>query len=248
VNRIVGSTIALAASVLAIASAGDAAMTARIHPECVRTSDHAREAFIRGPGGLQTATVELGTGREGVLLAHEVQGDLCDWLPYARVLASAGFRVLAFDFDGSITYSGKSKGGSVLDFPGEVSAAAGALRTDGARSVVLIGSSFGGTTSLVAAAAMHPPPAVVAVSTPATFLNMNAAKAVYRTSFPLLLVATKDDVSVLPDQHILYRSARTDDKQSLLLPGGDHGIQILAGTNAARAKAAILSFAKAHSG
>jgi pimeloyl-ACP methyl ester carboxylesterase len=43
----------------------------------------------------------LGSGKTGVVLAHESPADLCGWVPYARVLSHAGFRVLLFDHRGS---------------------------------------------------------------------------------------------------------------------------------------------------
>jgi pimeloyl-ACP methyl ester carboxylesterase len=39
----------------------------------------------------------LGDGKTGIVLAHESPADLCGWLPYAKALSAAGFRVLAFD-------------------------------------------------------------------------------------------------------------------------------------------------------
>ena len=41
--------------------------------------------------------VVLGSGPRGVVLAHASDGSFCEWLPYARDLAAAGYRVLAYD-------------------------------------------------------------------------------------------------------------------------------------------------------
>src|SRR5262249_62042229 len=45
--------------------------------------------FGAGLGGLV-----LGTGRTGVVLAHQSDGDVCQWLPYGKSLAQRGYKVL----------------------------------------------------------------------------------------------------------------------------------------------------------
>jgi len=59
----------------------------------------------------------------------------------------ARFRVVAFDFDGM---GGSTPGNG--DYPGEVAAAAQWARDHGARQIVLMGASMGGTAVMVAAA------------------------------------------------------------------------------------------------
>jgi len=55
--------------------------------------------------GLAGATnligVVLGTGKTGVVLAHQSRGNRCQWADYAHELAQAGYRSLIFDFAGS---------------------------------------------------------------------------------------------------------------------------------------------------
>jgi pimeloyl-ACP methyl ester carboxylesterase len=50
--------------------------------------------------GLSIAAVDMGTGQMGVVLAHQSDASMCQWLPYAKVLKSKGYRVVAFDFAG----------------------------------------------------------------------------------------------------------------------------------------------------
>src|SRR5205809_1289270 len=52
---------------------------------------------FRAADGVRLRGALLGKGHVGVALAHEYNGDLCNWAPYARYLAARGFRVLFFD-------------------------------------------------------------------------------------------------------------------------------------------------------
>lgn len=232
---------------LALASVawGGPAAKPKIHPECVRAADHARPLFFRTADGIRLAGVMLGRGTAGVTLAHQSRGDLCDWLPFARTLAASGYRVLAFDFRGY----GESQTARNVDFPLDVAAAARALRAAGAKAVVPIGASMGGTATLVASASMRPAPAgAVSLSGPAEFGSMDAKAAVARSTVPLLLVAAKGDTDFAPDQPLLARVARTSDKQVAIVAGYDHGIDLLSGSARKRVTSLVLSFLRRHRG
>jgi hypothetical protein len=41
----------------------------------------------------------LGTGRRGVVLSNQSDQNLCGWLPFAKTLATRGFRALVYDYD-----------------------------------------------------------------------------------------------------------------------------------------------------
>ena len=99
--------------------------------------------------------VMVGRGPRGVVLAHQGGGappNLCSWMPYARQLARAGFRVLAFDHrnSGSSARVGSPTRAWRVDL--DVRGAVAELRRRGATSVVLGGASLGGTAVLAAAA------------------------------------------------------------------------------------------------
>src|SRR5262245_61843956 len=114
---------------------------------CLSPRERGQMFVLHGPGGNRLAALSVGTGRVAVILAHQVAGSLCQWWPYGRTLAAAGFRVVAFDFDGF----GASPPGN-NDYPGEVAAAARWARHAGAKKIILIGGSMGGTAVMVAAA------------------------------------------------------------------------------------------------
>lgn len=96
------------------------------------------------------------TGR-AVVLAHGGQFHKESWTPQAHVLTAAGYEVLAFDFRGF----GASHGPGEKDFDHapfqlDILAAVRYLRTHGAKSVSVIGGSFGGAAAGDACIDSHP--------------------------------------------------------------------------------------------
>src|SRR4051812_26855517 len=65
--------------------------------KCLTGPERAGLVRLRSDNGASLAGVLLGGGRTGVVLAHSNNTDLCDWVPYARVLAGLGY--LAFSID-----------------------------------------------------------------------------------------------------------------------------------------------------
>jgi pimeloyl-ACP methyl ester carboxylesterase len=95
-------------------------------------------------GGLIFADV-YGEGSRGVVLAHGGQFNKESWAKQAQALAKAGFRVLAFDFRGY----GQSRGPGQSDIYTapmqlDVLAAVRYLHKTGAKTVSVVGASFGG--------------------------------------------------------------------------------------------------------
>ena len=231
----------LTTSIVAALPVEAAKTPARIHPECVRVRDHAKAMRFRTADGLRLAGVMLGNGSTGVVLAHQLRSDLCEWMPFARVLASNGFRVLAFDFRG---YGASSPRAGRLTKDADVVAAARALRAQGVRDVALMGGSMGGTAVLTASAELRVPPrAVVGLSSPAEFGGMDATAAVARTTVPLLLLVSQDDVDFVPDQRTLFQASTSPEKRLEILPGREHGARILSRRSA---RALVLAFLEGH--
>ena len=101
-------------------------------------------SFPTRDGGLVYADL-YGDGDRGVVLAHGGRFNKESWEKQARMLAKAGFRVLAIDFRGR----GRSRGGRWTQ-PGDdgarfdVLAAIRYLHETGASSVSVVGASYGG--------------------------------------------------------------------------------------------------------
>ncbi len=101
-------------------------------------------SFPTQDGGVVYADL-YGEGERGVVLAHGGRFDKAGWEKQARVLAKAGFRVLAIDFRGY----GQSRGPGASDPLGaplhfDVLAAVRYLRKMGAKSISVVGASMGG--------------------------------------------------------------------------------------------------------
>jgi esterase/lipase len=163
-------------------------------------------------------------------------------LPFARVLAKAGYRVLAYD--------SRSSGESQLVLPRsslratyyyrDVIAAAKVLRAKGAKRIVVAGASLGGTSSIIAAPAIGSSlAAVVSLSAPATDA---ALKAVTKVNVPTFFAAGKDDVDFAQDAQTLYDASSGAGKHIAIYPTGEHGTALLAGSDGAGPRRALLDF------
>jgi alpha-beta hydrolase superfamily lysophospholipase len=103
--------------------------------------------FAADDGGQVCADL-YGQGGNAVVLAHGGRFNKESWRDQAVLLASAGFRVLAIDFRGF----GCSKGPGQQDFDSapfekDVLAAVRYLRAQGAKTVSVVGGSFGGAAA-----------------------------------------------------------------------------------------------------
>jgi pimeloyl-ACP methyl ester carboxylesterase len=200
---------------------------------------------LTNSAGYSLAAVELGAGEKGVVLAHQSEGSLCEWLPFAQVLAERGFRVLAFDFAGY----GSSTPTRQKTYVEDVRTAVAYLRDGGAKTVAIIGASMGATMSIVAAAAIAPPvDAVIALSPPVDFDGVNAEKAAPSLRPPALYIAGDTDGDYATYAEAIYAATPGDDRQLLVVVAPQHGIQILAAETQAtiNARNAIELFLDAH--
>jgi dienelactone hydrolase len=161
--------------------------------------------------------VVVGSSPRGVVLAHGQNGDFCEWLPYARELAAAGYRVLAYDARGY---------GLRVDL--DMAAAIEALRRTGSEHVTAMGSSMGAIAALIGSASLpSAPAAVVSLSAPASFGPLNALPAVARLRAPTFFAASELDDPFVGDARALYAASAAPDKQLEILPGGVHGSDLL---------------------
>src|SRR3954465_7262084 len=96
-------------------------------------------SFSTGDGGLIHADL-YGEGDRGIVLAHGGRRTKSDWEKQARTLVNAGFRVIAFAFRGyGQSRAGRSGDGVRFD----VLAAVRYLHENGAKTVSVVGASFG---------------------------------------------------------------------------------------------------------
>ena len=234
----------LLAVMLAVAVSPATAATHRAEHECIRGG----ELWFYAGDGTKLVGHRFGTGTTAVILAHQSEGSLCDWLPFARRLARQGYFVFAVDFRG-YGFSQVRTGTAANRFTGDLAAATKALRKRGTRKVFLVGASMGGIASLVAAVNVSPAiDGVVSISSPSRFRGMDALKSAPRLRVPVLYLAAADDDNAgydfSRDAEAMHAATAAADKRIEVLPGSWHGIALVA--ESPQAKALIEAFLGAH--
>jgi pimeloyl-ACP methyl ester carboxylesterase len=147
-------------------------------------------SFATEDGGLIQADL-YGKGDRGVVLAHGGRFTKESWQPQAQQLARAGFHVLAFDFRGF----GQSHGPGDSDMftapmQLDVLAAVRYLRKNGAKTVAIVGGSFGGSAAADASITAQPGEINGLVLLAADW-NGPAE----RIKVPLLVIVARDDAN-----------------------------------------------------
>ncbi len=197
-------------------------------------------SFPTEDGGVVHADM-YGNGDRGVVLAHGGRFNKESWATQAHVLAKAGFRALAIDFRGR----GQSQGGPQITSPDDVHfdvlAAVRYLHEIGAKTVSVVGGSFGGWAAAQAA--------VEAKEGEIDRIVLLAASAIdepERMKGRKLFITTRDDFSGsgvlrLPEIRDQYERA-PDPKQLVILEGAAHAQHIFETDQGERLMDEILRF------
>jgi pimeloyl-ACP methyl ester carboxylesterase len=162
-----------------------------------------------------------GAGSRGVVLAPGGQFTKESWRPQAETLVRAGFEVLAFDFRGF----GKSHGPGDADMDTapmhlDVLAAVRYLRKNGAKTVSVVGGSFGGSAAADASIASQPGEIDGLI-----LLGAEGNGPAERIESPLLVIVARDDSNDdgprLPRIRAWFDKA-PEPKQLIVLDGSAH--------------------------
>jgi pimeloyl-ACP methyl ester carboxylesterase len=208
---------------------------------CPDLAVQGQPVHLTNNAGHTIAAVDLGSGPRGVVLAHQSDASMCQWLPYATSLASRGFRVVAFDFAGFGT-SSRAKPKTYLD---DIWTVVNYLRERGTEKVVLVGASMGATMSVVATAAITPPvDGVVAVSPPTSFDGINAERAAPSLRTPTLYIAGTGDGDYSVYARLISQATPTQYRGILLVDAPQHGVDLVGAPSAAgeQVRAAVEQF------
>jgi alpha-beta hydrolase superfamily lysophospholipase len=200
-------------------------------------------SFSTEDGGLIYADL-YGKGDRGLVLAHGGRFTKESWQPQAHTLAKAGFRVLAFDFRGF----GKSHAPGDSDmFTApmrlDVLAAVRYLRNNGAKTIGVIGGSFGGTAAADASIESRPGEINQLI-----LLAAQGNGPAERIKAPLLIIVAKDDANDdgLRLPHIRKWFDKAPEPKKLIVLDGSAHAQFLFQTNQAdRVMKEVLSFLSA---
>jgi alpha-beta hydrolase superfamily lysophospholipase len=219
------TALVLLVAAVAVAAPTGLAGSQRANHDCVRGG----ELWFTTADGVRLVGHRFGGLRPGarpvVVLAHQSNGSLCEWLPEARRLAQRGIWVFAFDFRGHGSSKGRLHYGRLAT---DYTAAVKAVRALGARQVVLAGASLGGIAAVAAAASIRP---VIAG-------RVDARPFAPRLAVPALFVASRGDQSppydFAADAQRLYDTAGSAAKHLELVDGTDHGVALVARSAAVR--------------
>ena len=183
----------------------------------------------------------LGDGDVGVVFANDSGNSACGWMSLARELVGHGMRALVFEYDDE----GRA--------PNEAIAAAHALRSAGAHHLAIVGASIGGRAVVQATSRDH--------RTFAAAVSLSAERSVganlreilplaRRVRTPSLYVGSRDDGYTFfgRDTRQFHQVTPARVNRMLLLPGGDHGVDLLSDENGPRVRETILSFLQANAG
>ncbi len=224
-----GRLLSFFAVLAVVLAAGASARSERGSHACVK----AGEVRFSVADGTKLVGHRFGQGPTAVILVHQGNGSLCEWVPYARRLAARGYFVFPIDLRGH-GLSQRRAGAAGNRFAADVAAAAKLVRKLGKKKVFVVGASMGGIATLVAGANVTPPLAgVVALSAPARFRGLDALATAPRLRVPVLYVAAEGDDNAgfdfSEDARALDAATASPDKQLELVEGNRHGIALLGG-------------------
>src|SRR4029077_318379 len=197
-------------------------------------------SFSTEDGGLIYADL-YGNSDRGLVLAHGGRFTKESWQPQAQSLAKAGFQVLAFDFRGF----GKSHGPGDSDMftapvQLDVLAAVRYLRSKGAKTVAVMGGSFGGAAAADASIAARPGEINQLI-----LLAAEGNGPAERIKAPLLIIVARDDANAdglrLPHIRAWFDRA-PEPKELIVLDGSPHAQFLFQTDQADRVMKEVLRF------
>jgi len=198
-----------------------------------------RHISFPAPDGYLLRADLYGKGPRGVVLAHGGRFTMESWDKQARILAKAGFRVLALDFRG---YGQTIPGTQTSDdksYP-DVLTAVRYLHSTGAKSVSVVGASMGGDAAADAAIAARPEEIDRIV-----FLGSDGGDTPERLPGRKLFIVSRNDASAeglrLPRISEHYGRA-PEPKQLVILEGSAHAQFIFDTDQSSRLMQELLRF------
>jgi alpha-beta hydrolase superfamily lysophospholipase len=217
-------SIAVLVAVIALLAGSASAQNRAVRHACAKQG----EIRFRAADGLRLAGHRFGRGKTAVVFAHEARGGACQWIPFARALARRGYLTIAFDFRG-YGRSQTPKRGAWSRLPADVIAAAKLGRSLGAKKVVVVGASMGGTNVVAAGAnARTVIDGVISVSAPTSYGRTDALAAARKLQLPVLYLVGEGDEGFVEHARLLHEATSSTDKRLEILDSSQHGVLLAA--------------------
>lgn len=175
----------------------------------------------------------LGTGSKAVVISNQSGQDLCGWKPVAEALVSRGYEVALYDYIGAADENAAS--------------VANWMRSRGATKLALLGASQGAKASIIAATHTSiPPDALVALSGEQYLEGQDVSKSAAKLRCPTLFVTANHDPFDATSANEEFQQVAPKGVSTLIVvPGTDHGIQLLGHPDVS---AQVFAFLQAHLG
>jgi pimeloyl-ACP methyl ester carboxylesterase len=233
------TTSATTASTTTSGSSGFSTATGP-HPECLTPSEQQAVEHLTVHSGATIEAVSLGRGTTAVVLGHSMDMNLCEWMPQARLLARRGYLVVAIDFEG-FGESDPPAHPNAIPVDQDLLVAATWAGRHGAKKVVFMGSSMGGTAAIEAGVRSRlPVAAVVSLSGPSGVYALDAWADIPRLHAPCLLLVGSDDTDYAFYASQLSAAAGCHPASLHTFPVRAHGSDLYQATNASTVVRAFL--------
>jgi pimeloyl-ACP methyl ester carboxylesterase len=178
----------------------------------------------------------IGSGETALIFSNGQTVPKFFWLPVAQRLAGQGYLCLLFDYRGISPSQGRD---DLSRRDSDLRAAMAAARAHGARAVVLVGASFGGTLALALAARIQPK-AIIILSAPLSADAFTVSEAELKAlTIPKLFMASQDDTQYVGAIQQMYDQS-SEPKQLHIFPGKNHGDAILTAADTGGAAMALV--------
>jgi pimeloyl-ACP methyl ester carboxylesterase len=195
-----------------------------------------REVSFITEDNIKIAGRVFGESETAVILSHMYPTDQTSWDPFANRLMQNGYKAVTLDFRGY----GRSEGNKDIDrIYLDLTAALDSIREDGAKSIVLIGASMGGTASLFVAS-QNKVDGVIAISAPVEFKGLKAGD-LKNIGCAILFIAGEKDGSAVQSAKYLYENS-ADPREFVIYPTDEHGTYIFDGPYGEELSSKIFDF------
>jgi pimeloyl-ACP methyl ester carboxylesterase len=183
---------------------------------------------FRATDGVPLEGRMFGSGDVGVVLAHMRPGDQSQWLQFAALLATEGYRVLTYNRRGTCPGGelGCSGGTGTGEEWKDLEPAVDLVRGAGSRRVVVGGASLGAMESLFALSRGLQADGLIWVSGYDFYGLVPVQRQVRDVLVPKLFVAGESDQGAAALLSVFDRAAPPP-KEIVLLATGEHGTEIL---------------------